>query len=73
MEGPEVAIAVLLEKIFICELYAGIYVENSLQQSMLGSALPELCAAVVVFSVKACIFFEAGGTYIDVLDAVKLY
>ena len=66
MEGPEVAIAVLLEKIFICELYTGIYAENSLQQRMLGSTLPELYAAVVVFSVKARTFFEAGGTYIDI-------
>ena len=63
MEGPEVAIAVLLEKIFICELYTGIYAENSLQQSILGSALPELNAAVVVFSAKVRTFF---GTYIDV-------
>ena len=57
----------------ICEFYASIYVgallssqsiENSLQrQSMLDSALPELYAAVIVFSVKARIYFEARGTY----------
>ena len=46
----------------ICEFYAGIYVgaplssqstTNSLhRQRMLGSALPELYAAVIVFAVK---------------------
>ena len=58
----------------ICHFYAGIYVgvllpsqsvEDGLKlQSMLESALPELYAAVIVFSVKARTFFEARGTYI---------
>ena len=57
----------------ICEFYAGIYVgaplssqstENSLQrQRMLDSALPELYSAVIVFAVKARVYFEARGTY----------
>ena len=69
IEGLEVAIAVLLEKMAICEFYAGIYAAlpsrstaYSLQlQSLLNSALPELYAAVIVFSVKARTYFEAGG------------
>ena len=69
IEGIEVAIAVLLEKMSICEFYAGIYVGvplpsivNSLQlQTMQDSALPEFYAAVIVFSVKARTYFEARG------------
>ena len=63
----------LLEKMSICEFYAGIYVgvplssqstANSLQrQNMLDSALPELYAAVIVFAVKARAYFEARGMY----------
>ena len=76
IEGFEVAIALLLEKISICEFYAGIYIgvplssqpiTNSLQlQSMLDSALPELYAAVIVFAVKARTYFEARGTCVVV-------
>ncbi|KAF8428007.1 hypothetical protein BGX38DRAFT_1124153, partial [Terfezia claveryi] len=69
IEGFEVAIAALLEKMSICEFYAGIYVSaasglaaNSLRrQRMLESALPELYAAVIVFAVKARAYFEAKG------------
>ena len=68
IEGFEVAIAALLEKMSICEFYAGIYVgvplptQSSLKlQSMLNSALPELYAAVIVFAVKAQAYFEARG------------
>ena len=71
IEGFEVAIAVLVEKMAICEFYTGIYfgvslpsqsTENSLHlQSMLDSALPELYAAVIVFAVKARAYFEARG------------
>ncbi|RPB22624.1 hypothetical protein L211DRAFT_869126 [Terfezia boudieri ATCC MYA-4762] len=63
--------AALLEKMSICEFYAGIYVgvpltsgsaANSLQrQLMLESALPELYAAVIVLKVKARAYFEARG------------
>ena len=75
MEGFEVAIATLLEKMSICEFYSGIFngvplpspsqsTANSSQlQSMLGSALPELYAAVIVFSVKARTYFENTGTF----------
>ena len=73
MEGFEVAIAALVDKMSICEFYASIYngvslpslsLANSRQlQSMLDSALPELYAAVVVFSVKAHTYFKAKGTY----------
>lgn len=73
IEGFEVAIAVLLEKVFICEFYSRIYMgvplplrstaSNNLQpQSMPDSALPELYAAVIVFAVKARVYFEARGT-----------
>ncbi|RPB22655.1 hypothetical protein L211DRAFT_315335 [Terfezia boudieri ATCC MYA-4762] len=72
IEGFEVAIAALLEKMSICEFYAGIYIgaplsslsaANSLQrQCMLDSALPELYASVIVFAVKARVYFEARGT-----------
>ncbi|KAF8436100.1 hypothetical protein BGX38DRAFT_1262515, partial [Terfezia claveryi] len=71
IEGFEVAIAALLEKMSICEFYAGIYIgvpltsgsaANILQrQRMLESALPELYAAVIVFTVKAHAYFEARG------------
>ena len=75
LEGLEAAIATLLEKMSICELYAGIYIgvvplpsqstANSLQlQSKLDSALPELYAAVIVFTVKARAYFEARGMFI---------
>ena len=71
VEGFEVAIAALLEKISMCEFYSGIYngvtlpspsTENSSQlQRMLDSTLPDLYAAVIVFSVKARTYFEAKG------------
>ena len=76
IEGFEVAIAVLLEKMSICEFYAEIYTgvllplpststTNSLQmKSMLASALPEFYAAVIVFTVNARAYFEARGTYV---------
>ena len=79
IEGFEVAIATLLEKVYLCEYYASIYVgvplpsqstANSLQlQSILYSALPELYAAVIVFAVKARTYFEARGKH---RDAIKL-
>jgi len=75
IEGFEVAIAALLEKMSICEFYAGIYlgvplspwpVPSSQQlQIMLDSALPELYAAVIVFTVKARVYFEARGTCVE--------
>ena len=76
IEGFEVAIAALLEKMSICEFYAGIYTgvsllspsqstANNLQpQTMRDSVLPELYAAVIVFSVKARTYFEARGMYV---------
>ena len=74
IEGLEVAISALLEKVSKCEFYTGIYIgaplslqstANSLHlQSMLGSALPELYAAVIVFAVKARTYFEAKGMYV---------
>lgn len=73
IEGFEVAIASLLEKMSISEFYTGIYVgvplstANSQQlQGMLDSALPELYAAVVVFAVKARSYFEARGMYVSI-------
>ena len=71
IEGFEVAIAALLEKMSICEFYSSIYsgvplpsrsAANSLQLQ-LDSALPELYAAVILFSVKARTYFEATGMY----------
>ena len=74
IEGFEVAIAAILEKMSICEFYAGVYVgvpllpgstANGLQlQIMLDSALPILYAAIIVFAVKARTYFEARGTYV---------
>lgn len=71
IEGFEVAIAVLLEKVNICEFYAEmcsgvrLSTEDSSQlEDMLDSALPELYAAVIVFAVKARTYFEARGTYV---------
>ena len=67
IEGFEIAIAVLIEKMNICEFYAGVCVGVSFPsadlQTMLDSALPELYAAVIVFAVKARSYFEAGGMY----------
>ena len=75
IEGFEVAIAALVEKMSLCDFYAEIYFEvplgshstkNTLVlQSKLDYALPELYAAVIVFAVKARVYyFEAGGTYV---------
>ena len=67
IEGLEVAVAALVEKVSLCELYAGMYYKVPLgPQSVkrLYSALPELCAAVIVFAAKARDHFEAGGTYV---------
>ena len=71
IEGLEVAIASLLQKVSICEVYAGIYCGVALQsiedephlQRILDSALPEVYAAVIVFAVKARDYFEGGSTY----------
>ena len=78
IEGFEVAIASLLEQVAICEFYSGIYIgaslpsrstANTLQlQSMLDSALPELYAAVIVFSIKARTYFEARGMYLVYIE-----
>lgn len=65
IDGFEVAISVLIEKVTICEYYAGVYVGVPLPlHSMLDSALPELYASVIVFVDKARSYFEGGGTYI---------
>lgn len=71
IDGLEASIGTLLEKLAICEFYSSIYYEVSLSstsrttslelQRMLDSALPELYAAVDVFSVKARTYFEASG------------
>lgn len=71
IEGFEVVIAVLLEKMSICEFYAGIFTgvdlplrstaNNFQPQSVPDSALPELYAALIVFAVKARAYFEAKG------------
>ena len=74
LEGFEVAIAALLEKMAMCEFYAGIYykvpldpqsTENSRRlRTMLDSTLPGLYAAVIVFAVKAQThYFKAGGMW----------
>ena len=67
----------LVEKISLCEFYAGIYsgvrlhsqsTEHNLQlQTMLDSALPELYAAVIVFEAKARTYFEARGTSVHMI------
>ena len=68
IEGFESAIAVLVEKVTMCEFYAGTYVGVQLPsgsaelQRMLSSALPEFYATVIVFVVKARSYFEAGST-----------
>ena len=65
IEGFEAAIEVLIEKVTMCEFYAGIYVGVQLpsgSKDMLSSALPEFYATVIVFVVKARSYFEAGGT-----------
>ena len=77
MEGFEVVIAVLLEKMSICEFYAGIFMgvdlplrstaNNFQPQSMPDSALPELYAAIIVFVVKARAYFEAKGMCVAML------
>ena len=68
IEGCEIAIAVLLEKMCICELYAEVYTgvplssqpTNSRQlQRMLDSALPEFYAAIIVIPIlrlEVCVF-----------------
>ena len=68
IEGFEVAIASLVEKVTICELYAGIYIRvpfpsQSKVNDILDSALPELYATVIVFTVKARTYFQDRGTH----------
>lgn len=72
IEGFEEAIEVLIKKVALCEFYAKIYSgvpllppDSQQLQSMLGSALPKLYAAVIVFAVKARSYFEAAGTYVN--------
>ena len=75
IEGFEAAIAVLIEKVTMCEFYAGIYAGVQLPSplgstqlrstqlpKMLSSALPEFYATVIVFLVKVHSYFEDGGT-----------
>ena len=73
IEGFEVAIAALLEKLSICGFYSEVYAGVSLSQSTMNSqqlqnmvdvALPDLYAAVILFAVKATTYFKARGMYI---------
>ena len=81
VEGFEVALAVLLEKMSICEFYSEIYNGVPLPsksttgafRNMLDSALPELYAAVIVFSIKASTYFKVRGMYMYSMDVIKLY
>ena len=67
----------------ICEFYSEIYngvvlpsqsTENRLKlQIKLDSALPELYAAVIVFSVKAGTYFEAKGTCLLVSSTLHIF
>jgi len=75
IESLEAAIETIVSKMAICEFYANVYVEtmqmgltlardqmtHSLQRS-LDSALPEFYAAVLVFSTKACQYFDPSNT-----------
>ena len=67
IEGLEVAIATLLEKMPLFEFYAGIYFgvtlpsQSTALQSTLDSALPEFYAAIIVFAVKARTYFDTKG------------
>ena len=68
IEGLEAPIAVLVEKVSVCEFYAEMYHRvrlGSQSSKKLHSALPELYAAVLVFAAKARDYFEAGGTYVE--------
>lgn len=76
LEGFEVAIVGLLEKMAMCEFYAGIQYKVPLDpqstenrqrlQTMLDSTLSGLYAAVIVFTVKAqTYYFKAGGMCIE--------
>ena len=82
MEGFDLATTALLENLSTCEFYAGIYSgvqlpsestenTNTVQlKEKLESALPELYAAVIVFSVKAKTYFEAQCTYLPLLNCL---
>ena len=78
IEGFEVAIAALLEKMSMCEFYAQVHVplpsqstaDSLRRQDILDSALPQLYAAVIVFAVKARTYFEARGKHRE--DTIKL-
>ena len=75
IESLEAAIETIVSKMAICEFYANVYVEtmqmglslasdqmtHRLQQS-LDSALPEFYAAVLVFTAKACQYFNPSNT-----------
>ena len=80
MEGFDVATTALLDNLSMCEFYAGIYngvplpsesTENTSQlKERLESALPELYAAVIVFSVKAKTYFEDNCMYLLLLNCL---
>lgn len=79
-EGFEVAIAVLLEQISICEFYTSMYIgvssspmANNFIQSI-GDSLPELNAVLIEFSVKARTYFELRGTSTNIsLRCITLF
>ena len=77
IEGLEVAIAALVEKVSICEFYAEMYSRAPLDSqsiTKLDTALPELYAAVIVFKVKARDYFEAGGKHVEkILSYIVLF
>lgn len=66
MECLEETMMTILEKVGMCDFYAGIYAGASTAsmprkvQDTLQSALPQLYAAVIVFSIKAREYFLSG-------------
>ena len=75
MEAFDVATTAILDNLTKCECYAKIYngpsesIENTPElKKRLESALPELYASLIVFSVKAETYFEAKCTYPPLLN-----
>lgn len=64
IEGFDIAIAALFDKLSKYEFYASIYLGVDITaklQNMRDSALPEFYAAIIVFAAKARTYFEAKG------------
>ena len=84
IECFEATIAIIVDKMAICDFYTRIYIGIPLYtmsgsitnterlEDLLTSALPELYAAVIVFSIYARRYFESRGKVISTINIISL-